>query len=323
MKRGRASSVRSMIGILAMGASLAGCAGQRSALEAQSRVNPVSSAAYPLKFCPLVMASGSDTRMGAINLDCFAFPEVDARYDREAGRSPRYGIRDRRNLAYAMATEKAIYRNRLTSILIKQSDDICVQELGRLTANEATVNTALSIFGTGFSTAASIVSGDLAKSILAGGATLAGASRDHINVHVYRNTIAQAISQVIWSERQLRQAEIQKHYEQALGAWSIDDAIRDVNAYHAQCSFYKGLELLLKAANNNGDVGAYRRELTRRAEVSRAREAILGVQQSLKQFPADSPEAALLRQEVVRLTLKSTVDTGAEDDDGGDTDVKE
>jgi hypothetical protein len=321
MTFGRASSWRSVIGVLGIGASLTGCASQRNALEAQSRVNPVSTAAYPQKFCPLVMASGSDTRMGAINLDCFAFPEVDARYDREEGRTPHYGISDRRNLAYAMAAKNSIYRNRLTSILIKQSDDICVQELGRLTANEATVNTTLSILGTGFSTAASIVSGDLAKSILAGGATLAGASRDHINVHVYRNTIAQAISQVIWSERQLRQADIQKHYGQALEAWSIDDAIRDVNAYHAQCSFYKGLELLLKAANNNSDVSAYRRELVRRAELSRTREAILGVEQSLKQLPVDSAEAAVLRQEVVRLTLKSLVGPGGEKDGSGDADV--
>ena len=236
------------------------------------------------------MGGPSDTRDGAINLDCFTFPEVDAVVKDEI-------ISDRTKLAYAMATIKSSDRNRLTSILIKHSDDVCTAELGRLTANEATTNASLSILSTGFSAAATVVGGELAKSILSGTATVLGASRDHINVHVYRNTIAQAVSQVIASERKKISDAIYSKYSDDKSIWSIDDAIRQVNVYHSQCSFFKGLELLLKAADNNTDLQAYRSARAQQVTLTRIDDEISRLQGMLR-LVNDDDQAS--REEVTK-----------------------
>lgn len=262
-------------------ATLGGCAGGLNTLHAQSRVNPVSMASYPVRptdDCPLVQGSTGDTRVGAIDLDCFRFPE--------ATRST-----DRATLAYALATKSDADRNRLTSILLKHSDDVCTLELGRLTANEAITNSALSILNTGLSTAATIVTGELANSILSGGAGFVGASRDHLNVHVYRNTIAQAVSQVITAERKKLHDDIKKNYIAKVGQWSVDEAIRSVNQYHAQCSFYKGLELLLKAADNNTDLEAYRDSLAARSRIRRIDEEIARLRREAKSLTGANKDA--------------------------------
>ncbi len=279
-----------------------------SRLQAQSRVNPVSMAAYPTPTqCPVVFGSGSDTRVGAIDLDCFVFPETKGvKYADDGKRRPHYWVKDRSLLAYSQATNSRVTRNRLTSILIKQSDDICVQELGRLTANEATTNATLSVLGTSFSTAASIVSGELAKSILAGASSVAGASRDHINVHVYRNTIAQAVSQVIAAERRTMLGEIQKRYGDQPVDWSIDDAIRDVNAYHAQCSFYKGLELLLKAADDRSDLASYRAALARQSAETRSFALMVQLETARQKFGADSEVVKALEKQYVAAVTTAT-----------------
>lgn len=286
-----------------------------STLQAQSRVNPVSMAAYPAPpQCPVVFGSRSDTRVGAIDLDCFVFPEADGvEYADDGGKPRRYRVRDRSLLAYSQATVSPDARNRLTSILVKQSDDICVQELGRLTANEATTNATLSILGTGFSTAASIVSGELAKSILAGASSVASASRDHINVHVYRNTIAQAVSQVIAAERRTMLGDIQKRYGDQTTQWSIDDAIRDVNAYHAQCSFYKGLELLLKAADDRSYLASYRAALARQSAETRNFALMLQLDTARQKFGTDSDVVkALEAQYVASVTTATEPDAKSE-----------
>jgi len=122
--------------------------------------------------------------------------------------------------------------------------------MGRLTSNEAATNTALSIATTALAGASTVVGGDLAKSILAGAATLTNSTRDHINVHVYRNQIAQAISKSIEGERFNLRRQILARYAQDEKGWTVDDAILEVDSYHRVCSFYKGLELVLMAAEN-------------------------------------------------------------------------
>jgi hypothetical protein len=172
----------------------------------------------------------------------------------------------RETLAYSLATRFPEYRNRLTSILTTRSDVICDIEMGRYTANEATVNTGLSIASTGLSTAASIVSGELAKSILAGAAGFSGATRDHIAVNVYRDQIAPVVISAIWSERNRLKTDIRKNYSLGVGEWSIDDAIQSVNRYHGQCSFYNGLMMVLDATKNKEALEAHR---TARAQQTR------------------------------------------------------
>lgn len=283
-------------------ANLTGCATLDNTLQVQSRVNPVTPAVYSERACGRTRVVSSDTRNDAIDLDCFTFPE-----NAPLAKSIEPPPRD--ILAYTLATQTPEARNRLTSIIIKHSDDICTMELGRLTANEATANTALSIVGTGLSTAATVVGGELAKSILSGGAALASASRDHINVHVYRNTIAQAISQVITAERKIERDKIQEQYKTDLKLWSIDDAIREVNVYHQQCSFYKGLELLLKAANNSNSIENYKQAVAQQRKMEETNANIALLEAKLKNFTEGSEEKTRVQQQYMQLLLQRTKDS--------------
>jgi hypothetical protein len=296
---------------------LGGCGFNR--IQSQSRVNPTSMAVYThaksLTGCPLVPGSRYDQNWDAIDLDCFQFPEdrtaIPAGATRDANGNPVVAgtVRHPGRSAYARAAADKAARNRLTSILIKQSDDICTLELGRLTANEAMTNTGLSILGTGLATAASIVTGDLAQSILSGSSALVGASRDHINVHVYRNTVAQAVTQVIASERKTRATEIMGNYAKTIADWSIDDAIRQVNGYHGQCSFYKGLELLLKAADNNTDLQAFRTERAQQAQRDRIDEELNRLTAGIRGL-SGSDRAALETRVKELLLARSRIGTG-------------
>lgn len=223
-----------VIAILPLVGLLSGC----QTLQAQSRVDPQTMAVYT----QLSGGDGScnaaklenDSRTGAINLDCLQFPAE-------------FGPDGRPRLAYAAAQNDKVSRNRLAAILMKQSDDVCTLELGRLTANEAMANTGLSIATSALSAAGSIVTGTLAQSILAGGAGLSNASRDHINAEIYRNTLSTAVTKAIQNERDRQRGLIAAKATSLPEVYSVDEMIMDVNRYHQTCSFYRGLGLVVQA----------------------------------------------------------------------------
>lgn len=250
MITGKYSRTMSRLLVGTAGVTLAGC----SHLGAMSRVDPITIAVYPggesrrdpqpeSGSCTSLRGVGSFSR-GAIDLDCFVFPE-DVR---------RPGVTDTPTvgqLAYRRAAAGQAERNRLTALLLKHSDDICVEEMGRLNSNEATVNTSLSVLGTGATTAANIVTGELAQQILTGIGTFAGATRSHFNSYVYRNTFPHAISRAIALERQRLRGLLEARYTQPITTFTVDEAIQAANEYHGVCSFYKGIELVL--ASVEGD----------------------------------------------------------------------
>jgi hypothetical protein len=223
-------------------------------LQNQSRVDPRTVANYPRD--DRIEGSGNcpgelpgDTHGGAINLDCFRFPEDDSTkppaYDRAAGRIHDPG----RPSAYLLAAGSTIARNRLAAILLKHSDDVCTQELGRLTANEAISNTALATVASTLSGIATIVTGEKAKEIFAAGSGLATATRSHVNAHVYRNVLSTAVSRAIHIAREKQRGEIQAQLAKDMAAYNVDLMILEVNAYHQTCSFYRGLTLVLEAVD--------------------------------------------------------------------------
>jgi hypothetical protein len=240
--------------LLAIGgaALISGC----TTLQNQSRVDPRTVANYPRDDrsedsanCPKKL--GGDTHGGAINLDCFRFPEDDSTapsaYDRAAGR-----LRDpARPTAYLLAANSKVARNRLAAILIKHADDVCTQELGRLTANEAISNTALATVASTLSGIATIVTGEKAKELFAAGSGLATATRSHVNAHVYRNVLSTAVSRAIHIERDKRRGEIQAALAKEPTDYNVDQMLVDVNAYHQTCSFYRGLGLVLEAVDRS------------------------------------------------------------------------
>lgn len=284
-----ASGTRALIIVCCSAIMLSGCA----RMGALSRVDPLSVAIYPgggntserpagatprTDDCPLVAGVNSYSS-GAVNLDCFMFPEDRPRNESSLSDREQWNLREQEEapsnaagsattrqppvratrstghttgpLAYSRAVRSPRERNRLAALLLKHSDDICVEEMGRLNSNESAVNTSLSILATAATTTSNIVTGELAQSILTGVGTLAGASRSHIAAHVYRNTFAYAVSRAITLERQRLRAQHEARRGQNTTLYTVDEAIRAVNEYHGVCSFYKGLELVL--ASVEGD----------------------------------------------------------------------
>lgn len=238
------------LGILLICLALPGC----TYLQAQSRVDPRTIAIYgrgktvDLKVktpedsgCPRKLHG--DNHSGAVNLDCFYFPEDIPGEGQDA--------KPNRKTAYAEAVSSpsSTARNRFAAILMKHSDDICTIEMGRLVADEAITNTALATLTSGFSAAASVVSGETAKSILSGIATTTSATRAHINSEVYRNALSTAITRAIAIERKNTKEAIQAKFIQPPGTYTVDHMILDVNEYHQSCSFFHGIALINEAVD--------------------------------------------------------------------------
>lgn len=232
--------------------TLAGC----ESWQASARINPQTVAIYPggkgknasdfaTQECPLTSGL-DDTEQGAIDLDCFRFPERG----RDGGEA--FFTGNERRYAYDLATQNdangVLARNRLSAILVKHADDICVLEKGRLVATEASVNGALSFLTSAFSGTSTIVGGEQAKSILSGIASLTNATQANVNATFYRNQLTQAINKAIDKERERVMVEIVASRGKAMDAYTVDEMIRQVNAYHHACSFERGLQVLLDAA---------------------------------------------------------------------------
>jgi hypothetical protein len=255
--------------LLAAALSLPAC----TQLGARARINPTSVAVYPKANISAEGSKGDpsgdqqcllargiyDSKQGAINLDCFYFPED--RPGAEGSKSfPAYD-RAVPGVTYGGKTiapsEAKIARNRLASILIKHADDVCLIEKGRLVAGQSTANFPLSFLTQSLSGASTIVVGDRAKSILSGLATLSAGTQDNVNASFYRNQIVQAIGRSLDQERERHLESLAAARPQDIEAYTVDDMIAGVNAYHQACSFEHGLQVLLDAAlDANGAAAA-------------------------------------------------------------------
>lgn len=220
-----------------------GCAAWNT-LESQARVDPRTVAGYeahqesrgPTAASPHgcdVRRLRGDAYDVPINLDCFKFPEQEGKGD----------------IAYVKAASAKADRNRLASILMKHSDDICTKEMGDLSAREAISNTALGVATSLLSGLGAVVTGEHAKAWLAGGAGLTNATRDHINAEVFRNVLASALAKAIDNDRAVRRKLITDDFTDEPTTYSVDQMIADVNRYHHSCSFYNGLVLVVDAVN--------------------------------------------------------------------------
>jgi hypothetical protein len=264
----------SRVAVIALGCScLTACANGFDALGRPARADPHMAAVYhgdearfydnAKTYCPLTRAI-DDSNYGAINLDCFRFPEDTQSDGTKMGNKnkditpPNLGqttvikkatvtttpaklvgdpstftatigaklspknVTDATSTtvisstiqhtitvpdnptAYALATLDLDSRNRLTQILVNQSDGICTVELGRLEGRVASFNLAGDIATSGFAGAASIVGGNTAKSILAGIASFTSATKDHFNADLLHSQMTEALIQAIRIERERR-----------------------------------------------------------------------------------------------------------------------
>ena len=282
---------------------LSACAGACTSGGA-ARVEPASVAVFEerqggcIKQRPKAVGLGKEVRPGAIDLDCFTFEEGG-------------------KLAYISAREDGdgSVRNSLAEILIDQSNKICTVEKSLMLERQAEVNGYLSIATTGLYAAATVVSGELASNILSGTASLTSGTRDHLNTHIYRNQIIQAITSAIDNERDQVLSAMLVEFDKDLAGYPVERMIREVNAYHQLCSFGIGLQLV-------GDAVDTLPEHQDAARVQAIDSELLRINIELR-YAGGQVETALLKQkaalEAERIRLRTGVDVtgdaGAEDGD--------
>lgn len=238
--------------------------------------------------CKLVSQYGGDKEQ-SIDLDCYKFDK------------------DSQNTAYQMASsgDKAEdYRNRLQSVLINQANFVCQLEKGRLYANRATMDSVFDFTSAGLSSASSIVSGDLAKSILSGVAGLSTATRSNLNANIYQNQLIPAITRVMDAERKDILISINARSKQTIADFNVDEMVRLANEYHQACSFEKGVQLLLNAALNKEGVDAIIRDINLRANANSLSQQIDGLLAMKGQFEAHGIDSAGLVKTITDLQSK-------------------
>jgi len=273
--------------LVPLAVGMAGCA----SLGRSARVSPVSMAFTPAPAgCPYVPGIDKDDPRLAIDLSCFTFPgdRVNA-YQKARGTD-----------ANARAA-----RNELEGRLVKQADDICQIERGSMYAKEAATNAALSFVSTALSTVSTIVGGEQAKSILSGGAGLAGSTRDNLNANIYRNQIIPAITQAIETEKGRIFTDLQSKRSLSTSDYPVDEMIRLVNSYHQACSFERAVQVLLKATVNQEGVNAIIADRNYSARLASLREALEAAQTRKAQGNPEAGETEKQLEKAIReLELK-------------------
>lgn len=270
-----------------LGSLLSSCA----TLGSAARVEPASIAQYP-------PTGGCTEKGGAINLDCYHFPDanglmtVPADGKALSGKitggtitAPRFSGStvlmtisnakvDLAVPAYDLAVNDKAARNRLASVLMTRADDICVRDSAAIYANEAAVNGLLNIIVTGLASAGTIVTGERAKTVLAGVTSFTSGSRDHINATVYKNQVSQAVTASMAAERKRLRDLLEGRKNEGVDTFSVDDMARAANEYHQACSFYKGLELVLTSSQEYPKLAAFVNREAADREVERLRNEI-------------------------------------------------
>ncbi|MEH3123180.1 MAG: hypothetical protein PGN16_14575 [Sphingomonas phyllosphaerae] len=221
-----------------------------SIMHAQSRIDPRTVASYEssitgkdAKRC-FVASYPKDANIGVVNLDCARFP----------GSSVSGPTAYELAATSADSRQRQEYRNRLGAILLKHSDDVCTASIGRAANNEAGANTLLNSLTTGLAAASTIVMGELAKSILSGAATTTSGVRDHVNAEMFRNTLITAISKAIDEQRKSLSADILAKMDKPTAEYPVDMMIMDINRYHQECSYIRGLQLVTTAVDRSSIV---------------------------------------------------------------------
>lgn len=145
------------------------------------------------------------------------------------------------------ADKGKVARNRLQSRLLAVSDAICDKHQGDIYATANTLNVGTGFLTTVLAGAATVVTGEVAKDILAAGAGASNATRSLINEEVYQKQVTAAVIKGIRSNRESKMTTIDARRKLGNTDYSLDEAIRDVVDYHTRCSFYAGVTYLVQA----------------------------------------------------------------------------
>jgi hypothetical protein len=303
--------------IAGMAIVLAGC----SKLYDQYVVN---SAVVPNSEHPVSGGSPPDP----INLDCYVFLELRSFPNRTnlteeeikqarkeaALRNPRecpveYGTVNEKNLAYYMVLNNMgndphgiYFRNRLIDKIVTRSNEICHIHKAHILANAAVFGFATGLTSSVLSTVATVVGGSAIISAAAASTNALGAN---INAHFYQNLVAVGIVKKIDALRAEKLNQIREYWKSPSADYTIDRAIRDIQLYHRECSFFRGVTEL---ANDTHPVPQTRAEIDEEIKALKAENVELAKKfMAVDGKPLTTPVALASRQEFdankVRLFL--------------------
>ena len=139
--------------------------------------------------------------------------------------------------------------------LIGISDGMCDTHVRTIYGNEAALNITAGTFTNAFSGAATVIAGEVPKSVLSALAFFSNSERSLINETVYKSVIVPAIVKKINESRQASRRNILQKYEAYRSGdykkYPVNIALLDVIEYHQTCSFMFGLQKALDEGVQN------------------------------------------------------------------------
>ncbi|MDJ0942440.1 MAG: hypothetical protein QNJ30_03195 [Kiloniellales bacterium] len=157
--------------------------------------------------------------------------------------------------AYSKASkaQNGVDRNRLQSFLLRLSDVNCARYVDDMYARVAARKVVLKSITLLSGSAAAVVSGELAKSVLGAVSAVATGTDAILDAEILQNQVITLVATQINAQRASIAAEIRRKREEAdqqgnqsLVTYSLEGAIHDVDRYHQACGFLPAIVELTK-----------------------------------------------------------------------------
>lgn len=136
-------------------------------------------------------------------------------------------------------------RNLAISALVVGSAELCLDHRRSMYGNEAMWNIAFGTMTNFFAGAASVVTKEKFRPILAALALFSNSERSLVNETVYKQMLVTAVDKKILEMRENRMTLIYVSLKADIDAYPLQEALRDVVALHSTCSFIDGLQKAL------------------------------------------------------------------------------
>jgi hypothetical protein len=143
-------------------------------------------------------------------------------------------------------------RNQAVSALVIASSELCMAHRRSIYGNEAAWNLTFGTMTNLFAGAASVVTVEKTKSILAALALFSNSERSLINETVYKQMLVTAVDKKINEMRDTRSTTIYTSLKLDVKQYTVPEALRDVINLHYSCSFMEGLQKALDEGTAGG-----------------------------------------------------------------------
>jgi hypothetical protein len=136
-------------------------------------------------------------------------------------------------------------RNQAVSALVTGSGELCLEHRRSMYGNEAMWNMTFGTMTNLFAAAATVVTTEKYRPVLASLALFSNSERSLVNETVYKQMLVTAVDKKILELREMRMATIYTNLKSDIDAYPVQEALRDVVALHSSCSFIDGLQKAL------------------------------------------------------------------------------